>query len=993
MPSNKNRYKKKSKASTKSSKTSTSRPSSSSSTNASTPNPERMSESIDSLSGLDSSIELVDSMASTSDNNEPESRVRSKQLTGIGIANSPRSGSPVENVKVHASSEDRTLSDKASSKPSNPSNQNNEQKISTDSASNQSTNKSKTADNIESNKSYNHSQDKTDSPSVSCPTSPNLNSVTQASTAIESGTKTTSPSSPGLGLQSSPGSPHPRSTISTLHRMLTPETPVISRSASPSTSAMASRSSSPSPPTNRVSSSSVSASAQTADGLNAKGALPLSSQFNRMYFNRTNSSTNLSGASHNIPHHLPHVPSTTIGEMPGSFGETTTSVFSPSSSSFVLASMDMSSEVPEKGHSNESHNPNLSRPSTNLNSIGTTSISPAYGRKNLSVQDLTRLVAAEKMNQAGLKSDLLSDTSDYTSRNDSNQPLASMKSLSKNSGATSTNLMSAPDSGSSDQSFQNAQLQHPVSHYSLSDKSNVSGASNCRGYSTPGKRLHSRKSLTALAKFHQSEAGSEFKPMTTDGSRSSRMHFARAASTTHLYDKHKSSMLETSHYRNPHFTSGIGLSSIGSGSSGHNSNNSRTSSRRKPSSIDLTGVKTVSELDKAQEPVLSPLLFRTGSKVWEEIRESKGRSWLMDSSRPSDKTFMVSDEDDNDSEFDGKDKLSFFSKNNIGGINRKQGEPKEEYNPLTYQSRTMIGISIDDRNTDSQSEEELDEKYDIIEESEEEEVQNKVETKSKYKKKATFKLASPTSRDSPEIQDENGFSSADGVSELQSDCQKSRKVSSCDNDSHVSRNSGSNIDASTAIEAAQSHTVYNEEQYFGDLDEEYDSMLSSISDDNEMDSDEEDGLLVDDDFQRDLIEPSHNLFIDIVDWVLGLGHESVPFTVPKAVSNAANSVFEPQSSSNTTAATDIVDTTSGATGKTEETASSLSKAKNEKGSNNIDAESTRKDDAKQDKGKEPKKVRFSKVAQAQRQAKRDIEQGLNFDVALALGCASYFLSI
>lgn len=98
--------------------------------------------------------------------------------------------------------------------------------------------------------------------------------------------------------------------------------------------------------------------------------------------------------------------------------------------------------------------------------------------------------------------------------------------------------------------------------------------------------------------------------------------------------------------------------------------------------------------------------------------------------------------------------------------------------------------------------------------------------------------------------------------------------------SHQSTN---NSESSSIQERPNTNNPTTKQHEYSDdyLRDEENEVSSSYYDDIGEESDEDDYLFADDDFEQDLIEPSHNLFIDIVDWVLGLGHESVHLLFPK----------------------------------------------------------------------------------------------------------------
>lgn len=97
--------------------------------------------------------------------------------------------------------------------------------------------------------------------------------------------------------------------------------------------------------------------------------------------------------------------------------------------------------------------------------------------------------------------------------------------------------------------------------------------------------------------------------------------------------------------------------------------------------------------DPNDESVLSPLLVRAGSRVWEEIRETKGQSWLA--TRPS-ASDILQDNYENENNYSSNSLIQRFPRRN------ENAAEQEEYNPLSYQSRTMIGVEIDDRDTDTE---------------------------------------------------------------------------------------------------------------------------------------------------------------------------------------------------------------------------------------------------------------------------------------------------
>lgn len=258
-----------------------------------------------------------------------------------------------------------------------------------------------------------------------------------------------------------------------------------------------------------------------------------------MYYNANGSNSNIATASLHPSQNYPHLPATSVAEISNSHGDNSTTILSSSSSSFVLASMDMSNEIPDNGgitprnrtapslHSgkivdlNKNEIPNLSPTGSQTSkpleaATFKRSSASAHSRRNLSIQDLTRLVATENLENAGLTSDLLLESGRPLNQSDSAPSSAPVSFSSSLSGNTNANSLSAHASAT------NITLQKPQqigqTNFNHSDAASINfGNSHVRNYSTPGRRLPSRKSLTALAKA-QNDAYDE------EGKRGSELH-------------------------------------------------------------------------------------------------------------------------------------------------------------------------------------------------------------------------------------------------------------------------------------------------------------------------------------------------------------------------------------------------------------------------------------------------------------------------------------
>lgn len=840
------------------------------------------------------------------------------------------------------------------------------------------------------------------------------------------------PGSPRLDiLHPAPSSPRARSAASAIHRILTPETPVISRSMSPCTSAMASRSSSPIPSISKISSNtpnppylneSPSAKVSVSQVYNSSGttAPALSSQFSRMYYNANGSNPSIATASLHPSQNYPHLPATSVAEISNSHGDNSTTILSPSSSSFVLASMDMSNEISDNGgiaprnrtgpslHSgkmvdmNKTEIPNLSLTGSQTSkpleaSTFKRSSASAHSRRNLSIQDLTRLVATENLENAGLTSDLLLESSRSLNQPDSAPSSAPVSFSSSLSGNTNANSLSAHASATNITHQKSQQIGQPNFNHSEAASINFSN-SHVHNYSTSGRRLPSRKSLTALAKAQNDAYDEEGKRRSElhslhNGKKSrSNLRLGKAASAINLYNGLKHGSFGTWHPQ-----SRLRSASISAAIGNDGLNSTRHPGRRKQLSIDVSGIKSPSDPKSSQEPLLSPLLTRTGSKVWEESRESKGLSWLAGDFTTNEKTFMVSDENSNRF-FRGRKQNVFGSMYDSQDGNNKK-EEEEEYNPLTYISRTMIGVTIDDRDSDTQSEADLVGDYEIIEESEEEYEAEEVKPFTKkapsMKKKASFKLGSAIdSQDRPTLEGEE--SALSDLEDLPNFTKQDRGAPAADQHSDQylsgSHQSSNNSERSNIQERPNTNNQAAKQHEYSDdyLRDEENEVSSSYYDDNGNESDEDDYLFADDDFERDLIEPSHNLFIDIVDWVLGLGHESVPFTVPKSTTNNSPKIGDTVDVKGTDSKDDNPATNATeAPGNSNETLNNDTKQNSEMEKHDL-PNSTVSKRQRLDEEQRKRNREQSKVARARRQAKRDLEQGLNMDVVLALGCVSYF---
>lgn len=830
-------------------------------------------------------------------------------------------------------------------------------------------------------------------------------------------------SSPRAGFGSAPSSPRPLGNTPAavaIHRMLTPETPVVSRSrtGSPATSVVGSRSSSPMPSMSRNQSNlGGSFDISTSDSLsqqqtdlsskvplspNVSGGHPLSGHptphFSRMYYSRNGSNSSIASIASSPHQHPTHLNLGGIGDVSNSLSETATTLLSPSSSSLMLASMDMTSEAPggsntgvmtpttdarlssniavgesaasstyitkEKRHNAKSLLPSLSSSSLTASNLSTLdNIRPA--RRNLSIHDLTRLVATENLETAGLASYFLSPAlaaENKIAHQDSAASLASLASSSTHSGPDGNVPTSVLASASGSTGINPARPQ-PLRQTSFGATNAADiGGSHGHAHATPGRRLPSRKSLTTLARPNTISAAeltspSRETPKSSDMTRNKKL--GRAASTTNLHN-HRST-----HYKNPHHKSGLALSSS-------HSPNSRHISRNGTLNIETSGIGiTTFQDNEITETVLSPLLVRTGSKVWEDIRESKGHSWLA--GRSPSNTFMH--EEDEEEERIPRNVSGYFArKEQLAREAEKQVAQEGEYNPLTYQSRTMVGVEIDDRYSDTQSEAEVIQRYVVSDSASEDNEKGQQET---LKKKASFKLAVSSSQGtqgSDEDEDEDDYDAVLHMDDLKrlkkqdNGKEQKRRVQLQDHNGQILDNSSSDANTDQTVSSGLGDSTYavigddssspipyntlsddvrsssaenlisqyrNEEEYYGDSEE-----------DSSSEFDDYDSELEDDDYDfdktGDLIEPSHNLFIEIVDWVLGIGHEGVPFSVPTGsnsdTNKAGDDISKPLKSS-----------------------------------------------------KDKKKRKLSRQMRAQRQAKRDLEQGLNFDVALALGYAAFML--
>lgn len=689
-----------------------------------------------------------------------------------------------------------------------------------------------------------------------------------------------------------------------------------------------------------------------------------------------------------------------------------TSILSPSSSSHKLAAMMATTKSSNKSRpasratsrapsrtASVATSPVL-EPSSLSRSVSRTSLS---GRRTLSIHDLTKLASAS-MEAASLAPSIsLSKTSvvvPITSDLDSAAPSMSVTISTKITPAHGGVRSRSGSSGSA--------LVSPSSVLGAAGGAATGGGQVPAGtghhehHNTPGKRLPSRKSMTALARSYSHSSQASLPTLEHDQQTRPLHHSRNSASSksaSTLFSR-RGVKLDSAALTSSFGGVGISVSRRQSSAAGQHSLTRRDDAHH----------HRADPFSDVAETILSPLLVRTGSKVWEDIRESKGQGWLT--SRSSSLGFY----DDGDSYYDREaarqleeEERKQFS---VGFDEREEEDAEAEidYNPLTYQSRTMTGIEIDDRDSDTDSQEESGSEE--SESSEEEESES-----AKPKKTASFKLVGSGDSDDDDDDDDDKILHIGDLKKLKQQQEKPKKKKK----SRKSKKSGGTenteastlgdstflvADGSTILACEETASVSGRTQDIHDdgsravvlnkIEEEDDYYYQEpelLFSDDEDEDDDTDDYNDENNPEKKLIEPSHNVFLEIVDWILGLGHETVSFSVPVAV-QAANAKARARA-----AASAINSRTAEARAAV---AAAISTAGNED-TVPISPTSTRiVPDIGEIKRQEHEyrlqrrrlrrleRKRLADASKAQQQERRDLEQGLNFDVALALGYAAYF---
>lgn len=194
----------------------------------------------------------------------------------------------------------------------------------------------------------------------------------------------------------------------------------------------------------------------------------------------------------------------------------------------------------------------------------------------------------------------------------------------------------------------------------------------------PSTAHDKRYSTTSLYKLNES-ASSSAKSLTTDGLRRPKSHHDIAKTSLH-HLRTNTSTISSAHTRP-----------------------STLLSSRKPSTINTTVIVQTSEVKSvSSSPIqeFAPLLYRTGSRVWEDIQESKGQSWL--GTRQS-STNLYSFNRDTAVESDDEDEDEYSRTRNLQFTYRSSSrlqssagadagdapsgtvlQSTEEYNPISY---------------------------------------------------------------------------------------------------------------------------------------------------------------------------------------------------------------------------------------------------------------------------------------------------------------------